>query len=580
MASYRSMAVVCAANIVAACGVASAQVTYSVVAKTGDIAPGTGGRIFDSFGSPAINNAGSVLFYSDMTGSTSNDGGFWSTASGSIELEARENDLAPTLGGLVFDITTASSGYLDDQGRPVLSTGVSGAGVTTSNDGCLWDKRSGSLQVLGRQGEIAPGTGPGIVYAGTNSFFNVRVGATGMVAFSSVVSGSGVSTANDRLIYSDVLGTLQPVAREGSPAAGLPAGVIYSVLGTDNSPVGDLGEIAFYATLSGTGVTSTTDESIWYSSASGTQLLAREGEQAPGLAGGVTFTGFGSVGMSRNGLAAFTGTLTGTGVNSTSDRAIWVGVPGGLNLVVREGDAAPGLSVGARFNVLPTTAHCVNTSGQIAFAGSITGTDVATANDGTLWSNGDGELRLVAREGFSAPELPPGVIFTDSFSAPLINEQGQICFTATISGPGVTSTNNETLWATDSLGALVLVMREGTTQLDVNPDPEVTDLRTVSSFGFLDVPGWNGFNDRGELAIDVTFVGSTDAIVIAALPVITQCPNCPADFDEDGGVTGADIAAFFAEFEGGLPCADTDQDGGITGADIAVFFVAYEAGGC
>ncbi len=58
------------------------------------------------------------------------------------------------------------------------------------------------------------------------------------------------------------------------------------------------------------------------------------------------------------------------------------------------------------------------------------------------------------------------------------------------------------------------------------------------------------------------------------------CPACPADFDQDGGVTGADISAFFAEYEQGNPCADTDLDGGVTGADIATFFTAYEAGGC
>lgn len=58
------------------------------------------------------------------------------------------------------------------------------------------------------------------------------------------------------------------------------------------------------------------------------------------------------------------------------------------------------------------------------------------------------------------------------------------------------------------------------------------------------------------------------------------CPACPADFDQDGGVTPNDIGAFFKEFEPGRPCGDVDMDGGITGADIAAFFVMYEAGGC
>jgi hypothetical protein len=58
------------------------------------------------------------------------------------------------------------------------------------------------------------------------------------------------------------------------------------------------------------------------------------------------------------------------------------------------------------------------------------------------------------------------------------------------------------------------------------------------------------------------------------------CPVCPADFDQDGGVTGADIAIFFEQFEQGAPCADTDLDGGVSPSDIATFFVAFEAGGC
>ena len=58
------------------------------------------------------------------------------------------------------------------------------------------------------------------------------------------------------------------------------------------------------------------------------------------------------------------------------------------------------------------------------------------------------------------------------------------------------------------------------------------------------------------------------------------CASCAADYDQDGGVTGGDIGAFFTDFEQGLPCADVDQDGGITGGDIGAFFQVFEAGGC
>ena len=53
-----------------------------------------------------------------------------------------------------------------------------------------------------------------------------------------------------------------------------------------------------------------------------------------------------------------------------------------------------------------------------------------------------------------------------------------------------------------------------------------------------------------------------------------------ADFNQDGGVDGADVDAFFSEWEAGNSTADTNQDGGVDGSDIDFFFAAWEAGGC
>lgn len=59
-----------------------------------------------------------------------------------------------------------------------------------------------------------------------------------------------------------------------------------------------------------------------------------------------------------------------------------------------------------------------------------------------------------------------------------------------------------------------------------------------------------------------------------------ECPECAADFDQNGGVDGGDLAAFFADYEMGLDCADVDGNGGVDGGDLAFFFDVYEAGGC
>ncbi len=52
---------------------------------------------------------------------------------------------------------------------------------------------------------------------------------------------------------------------------------------------------------------------------------------------------------------------------------------------------------------------------------------------------------------------------------------------------------------------------------------------------------------------------------------------CPSDWNGDGGVDGADLTAFFGDWEAGE--ADLNTDGGTDGTDIGVFFDFWE-GGC
>lgn len=57
-------------------------------------------------------------------------------------------------------------------------------------------------------------------------------------------------------------------------------------------------------------------------------------------------------------------------------------------------------------------------------------------------------------------------------------------------------------------------------------------------------------------------------------------PTCPADFNNDGGIDGSDVDAFFTAWQAGEQGADVNLDGGINGEDIEYFFSAWEAGGC
>jgi hypothetical protein len=67
----------------------------------------------------------------------------------------------------------------------------------------------------------------------------------------------------------------------------------------------------------------------------------------------------------------------------------------------------------------------------------------------------------------------------------------------------------------------------------------------------------------------------------AATYAVDPCsPACPADFNQDGGVDGADVDAFFSAWETGDSIADVNADGGVDGTDVSAFFIAWEAGGC
>lgn len=54
--------------------------------------------------------------------------------------------------------------------------------------------------------------------------------------------------------------------------------------------------------------------------------------------------------------------------------------------------------------------------------------------------------------------------------------------------------------------------------------------------------------------------------------------GCPADINQDGGVDGSDIEAFFAFWEAGATEGDFNLDGGIDGSDVEAFFIAWESG--
>jgi len=58
-----------------------------------------------------------------------------------------------------------------------------------------------------------------------------------------------------------------------------------------------------------------------------------------------------------------------------------------------------------------------------------------------------------------------------------------------------------------------------------------------------------------------------------------QADGCFSDYDNNGGIDGDDVIAFFADWDAAGACADVDASGGVDGDDVILFFGAWDAGG-
>jgi len=74
--------------------------------------------------------------------------------------------------------------------------------------------------------------------------------------------------------------------------------------------------------------------------------------------------------------------------------------------------------------------------------------------------------------------------------------------------------------------------------------------------------------------------GTPNALITFSINQGTACTTCTGDYNQDGGIEGGDIEAFFTDWEVSAPCADVNQDGGVDGTDVEFFFVAWEQSGC
>jgi hypothetical protein len=296
--------------------------------------------------------------------------------------------------------------------------------------------------------------------------------------------GSGASTAHAQ--------TIRTVAFTGDPTPGVNGGTFTSL----GAPIlNDAGDLAFGGrTANGAGIW------VFGDNDNAQRLVVRSGDAPSGAAGAKIDRTF-YMSMNAAGRVSFASTLTGIGVTSANDEAVWTDADGALRLVARLGDAAPGTSVKFRRFFFPQ----LNDAGQVAFPAGIT--PGASADSGN-WINRNGALELLVTPGIPAAGFAAGEKIAGT-AGHVLSNTGAAAFTAfTDAYSGVPNFPDvQGLWI-DSHGSHSLVARYGT------PAPGLPDDFLFSHFGEL------AFRDNrlafsASATNDGSYFGGVDGLWVA-----------------------------------------------------------------
>lgn len=236
----------------------------------------------------------------------------------------------------------------------------------------------------------------------------------------------------------------------------------------------DSGQVSFLGDLQGTIAGPSDDSGVFRNDGATLTQIARAGETPPGGNGAFDF--FGAPALNSTGQVAFTGILTGTSGGSSDDRGIYRYDNGTLNQIIREGEASP--DGNGTFSSLGN--YSLNGAGQLAIAAFLSGSSGGVSQNRGIYFADGGGLTQVIRRGETVPNIN-GVY--SGFDRPVLNESGNFAFESQLSGTSGGTTDNEAIYVSDN-GAILEIVREG----QIAPDGN-------GNFGQLSSPT---FSDAGQ----------------------------------------------------------------------------------
>ena len=477
---------------------AHAQVSFTTVALSGQPAPGIPGASIGSVHeSIVMGSAGHVALWATICGPGIVHGGddaLWLGRPGSLQLVARADDPAPQVDDNAvfsnFDYFTLVS----STGQIFFNSAIVVRGVDDEMpDYAIYSGTPGSLKLLARSGRTIPGVEPSTRLQ--PYLWSFACNASGQVALASMISSDQPEIVAQQGVLIGAPGSFKLIAKTGQQAPGFPQGFVYH--GGDGSDftihrLSAAGQVLFSADVSKPDTNEFLGRAFWTGDADSVQRVLYHGQPAPGVEAGRVIR-YPTLSMNASGQIVL---VCGLSETDSLESALYVGAPDNLRLIARSGQQAPGMPAGVRYQAFEYNSIFnpqINDAGIIAFTAfpKMPGTPEGFFYEG-LWFGPPDNLRFIAVAEQPAPGLRDGFVFS-SFE-PQINNLGQLIFRGCFHGPGVPS--GAGAWKLDSSGNVTLLFADGQLFDVGNGDLRTIErfhLGQLNDLGQL--PFWANFTD-------------------------------------------------------------------------------------
>jgi hypothetical protein len=467
-----------------------------------------------------------------------------------VQCVLHQHDPAPHLPE-GFAINYMGGALIDGAGNILIPAVLEGPDVTPANILIDYYATAEDCEVLLWEGQPAPGFDDGVVISDLLGA-DECLAQNGLVAAIPEVSGPGIVPGyNDRVLYVGYPGSLIPVLQAGDQAIGCEPGVyIEPYSGYFNCCISNNGTLRVEADLAGPGVTYLNDSAVWVGPPDNLVLVYRKGMQAPGCPAGVTFAYADLFVHNDLGQVSFRAGLRGSGVTSANDQGHWVGLPGTLTKVAREGDQVVGMALGVTWKTAAGATES-NGWGDVVQEGTLEGPGVTASNERVLYLGDPGDLVLAGRGGDPVPTVGPDAAIA-LLGMTLISDCREALYRVKFAGSGVSASNQWAMYL-GPYGAGELTLRDG--------DPAPTfDLRT-ELWRVNDVPNLAGMNSVGDIVTPTEIQGGAvadaDKVVLWMRHHVLQrwVPLLRSGMEIDG-------RTLYAEDETAFPCGATGGSDG------------------